>query len=73
MDIVLNKPIDWEAFNPKIYENEPYNYDVMADEFLEDYLTGIRYLLGDYIKTGDERFLTLAQLLLPAACKIQSN
>jgi len=74
MDIVLsNLEWDWAEFDPIVYENEPYNEDTPAHEFLADYLTGIDYLIDNYHKTEDPRYLKLIKLLLPAGIKLQSN
>lgn len=73
MDIVLNENWDWDSFDPIVYQNEPYNEDTPAHTLLAEYLTGISYLIDDYEKTGDERYLALAKFLLPAGIKLQSN
>ena len=74
MDIALNN-FDWDfiTFNPKVYDNEPYNEDTYANEFLNDYLTGIRYLLDSYEQTQNPYYKMLAEKLLPVGMKVQSN
>lgn len=54
-----------EDFMPIVYENEPYKEDTDLKTFVTDYVTGLRYLMDDFVKTKDIRYFDAVCSLMP--------
>lgn len=54
-----------ENFMPIVYENEPYKEDTDLKTFVTDYVTGLRYLMDDFVKTKDIRYFDAVCSLMP--------